>query len=212
MPAAEVVGPGVDSKSLELLTRAILGPAPILNPESSHLLVTIHGPDKAGIIRDVSSALYSHGASISHSKMMTLAADFAIVMHVECDPSKVSDVRMALSSAPLANLGLDISVRSVQPRQRLKPTFTGQVSLTGLDRPGLLYHLSDVLAGQGLNIDHLQTEQHRMPSPESPALFTTHCHVCGDTRPDIDTLRDQLKSLEADLGVHCNIQVVSNDR
>ena len=58
----------------------------------------------------------------------------------------------------------------------------------------------------GLNIEHLQTEQHRTKKG-APQLFTTHCHVCGTAMPDISALREALKQLEAELGVFCKLDV-----
>jgi glycine cleavage system regulatory protein len=131
-------------------------------------------------------------------------------MHVECTPENASDVRLALVGVDAAANGLDVDVRDVTPVERSTPTFAGQLSLTGVDRPGLLYALSDVLSAQGLNIDHLQTEQHLMPAGDMPPLFTTQCHVCGTTSPDLDALRKELKQLEADLGVRCSLKVLND--
>jgi len=202
----------VDGHTLELFSRAMPGPAPVLNPQLAHMLVTVHGADRPGIIRDVTNTLRSHEASVSHSKMMCLSEQFVIVMHVECKPAKASEVRVALVGVDSAANGLDVDVRTVMPNESTAtPTFSGQVSLTGIDRPGLLYALSDVLSAQGLNIDHLQTEQHLMPAGDRgdmPPLFTTQCHVCGTTSPDLAALRKELKQLEADLGVRCSLKVL----
>ena len=58
---------------------------------------------------------------------------------------------------------LIISVRTLQPSAVAapQPVFTAKLWLTGVDKPGLLYHLSNVIADQKLNIEHLQTEQHQ---------------------------------------------------
>lgn len=207
MPVEGVYGQ-VDAHTMELYSRAMPGPAPTLNPKLSHMLVTVHGADRPGIIRDVTNALREQNASVSHSKMMCLAAQFVIVMHVECADDKVNDVRTALAGVDTATNGLDVDVRAVVPVAASSPTFAGQVSLTGVDRPGLLYALSDVLSAQGLNIDHLQTEQHIMPTADAPQLFTTQCHVCGETAPDMGALRAELQKLESDLGVRCHLKVL----
>jgi glycine cleavage system regulatory protein len=60
----------VDARTLELFSRAMPGPAPTLNLKRAHMLVTVHGADRPGIIRDMTNALREHEASVSHSKMM----------------------------------------------------------------------------------------------------------------------------------------------
>jgi len=211
VPAKDAFG-HVDSQTLELITRSIIGPAPKLNSTKSHLLVSVAGPDRPGIIRELASRLYKHDASISHSKMMTLGAEFSIVMHVECTPDKHAEVRNALADSLFANEGLEVNVRTVRPlgaAQRVRPAFTGTVSLTGVDQPGLLFRLCDTLSTFGLNIEHLQTEQHRTMGGASQ-YFTTHCHVCGDKHPELGTLRAALQKLEEDLNVKCDIQLTDS--
>ena len=39
--------------------------------------------------------------------------------------------------------------------------FSAKLWLTGPDKPGLLFRLSEVISEQKLNIEHLQTEQHK---------------------------------------------------
>ena len=129
VPAKDVFGQ-VDASTMELFERALIGPAPRLNPDRSHLLVTVVGPDRPGVIRDVGSLLFNNDASISHSKMMCLGDEFSIVMHVQCDPDKLPGVRNALGGPDLARGGLEVNVRGVQPlteKTKIVPVFTAQV-------------------------------------------------------------------------------------
>ena len=201
----------VDAQALQLFQSAVLGPAPRLNPEKAHLLVTAVGPDKPGIIREIASKLYDQDASITTSKMMCLGEEFSIVLHVECDEGKLEKVRGSLATCEPS---IDVGVRMVQPlgnAGKRVPAFAGHVSLSGVDRPGLLFRLSDVLSKHGLNIEHLQTEQHRTPMGKQGSgqarYFSTHCHVCGHTKPDMDKLRAELVKLEKELDVLCKLTV-----
>ena len=58
--------------------------------------------------------------------------------------------------------GLQISLRTIvpPPLTKTQPLFTAKLWLTAEDKPGLLFHLSELINQQGLNIEHLQTEQH----------------------------------------------------
>ena len=77
--------------------------------------MTINGLDRKGLIKEVSEAMYQHGASITTSKMMSLGEEFSIMMHIECDPAKMNDVPGLLSDISAARRcsrkkhGLDIS-------------------------------------------------------------------------------------------------------
>jgi len=177
------------------------------------MLVSVTGADRKGIIADLSKAIYEGGASITTSKMMSLGADFTIVMHVECPPKNLFATRDALTRNLKSDAGLQATIHDVTPLSETstRPVFTGQVSLTGVDRPGLLYKLSDLLTGKGLSIEHLQTEQHRVRAG-APMVFTTHCHVCGSEKPDIAALRGALKALEKELDVVCSLEIFEGNK
>ena len=51
--------------------------------------------------------------------------------------------------------GLQISLRQIEPPSAApaQPLFTAKLWLTGPDKPGLLFHLVNVCAEQGLNIE-----------------------------------------------------------
>ena len=134
----------------------------------------------------------------------SLGPEFSIMMHVECEPTQARTVRSALVGVK----NLDVTVRGIQPDKGVmdEPKFQGNVTLTGVERPGLVYRLADVLVEYDLNIEHLQTEQHRTRGA-GPQLFTTHCHVCGAEKPDVKALRTRLQKLEKELDVTCSLEL-----
>lgn len=217
----------VDASTMELVTRTVVGPAPRLDKSKAHLLVFVRGPDQPGIISSISKRIFEVDGMITTSKMMSLGAEFAILLHVECAPEALEGLKYSLCPVTgnskiqrtITGQGMDghtttdgvtISVRTLDASKDLapEPVFTGKVWLTGDDRPGLLYNLSEVLASYGLNIEHLQTEQHYQSRPDLPQRFSTSCHVISSTNPDMTAIRQSLKQLEADLNVVCNIEAV----
>ena len=214
----------VDSSTMELMTRTVVGPPPVLDKSQSHLLVFVRGPDRPGIIADLTKQLYAHGGSITTSKMMSLGHEFAITLHVSCEPSALDGLkrhlcpRLAKATTHSGAMGMDVdtkadgvqvSVRQIDPAATVAPppAFTGKVWLSGVDRPGLLYHLSQTLADNSLSIEHLQTEQHHQ-KPGAPQIFSAHCHVSGATHPDMAALKASLKQLEKELSVVCSLEAV----
>ena len=225
VPATNVYSQ-VDSTSMELITRTVVGPAPRLDPSQGHLLVFVRGTDRPGIISNLTKRLYDHGGSITTSKMMSLGPEFAVILHVCCGHDQLAalkqDLCPARGGAAAASQemaahthadGVQVMVRELDPSAAAAasaplPLFTGKVWLTGVDKPGLLYHLSQTLADFDLSIEHLQTEQHHQSHPEAPHFFSTHCHVVSSSQPDMAALKRALKQLERDLNVVCSIEAV----
>ena len=211
LPEGEPVFAGVDAQTLALVTRWIIGPAPRLDPNHAHFLVSVTGDDKPGLIKEITRALYTAGGSITTSKMMSLGSEMSITMHVECAPDREVGVQRALTDKVLtSDLGLEIITRRVEPlapEQKQVPAFSGLVSVTGVDRPGLVYRLTDLLSHHGLNIEHLQTEQHRRRRQNSPPVFTTHCHIASAAPTDTSRLREALNSLAQELELTLKFEV-----
>jgi len=212
IPTGEMYSPHVDARTLELMSRILIGTAPVLDPTCAHLLVNVHGPDRPGVIADLSSRLYHAGGLVSTSKMMKLGSDFSIMMHVSCAPTdlnKVLDGLHKLKSGDDSLAKCEIQVRQVETNGALleaRGGYSANVSLSGEDKAGLLFHLSEVLAAHGLNIDHMQTEQHARTSSSSKQCFTLHGHVVGGSEPDSQSLSKAISKLEGDLSVVCKLQ------
>jgi len=228
---------GVDHDTMELVTRTVVGAPPKLDPSRSHVLIVCRGLDQPGIISNLTQRLYEHDCMVTTSKMLSLGHEFAIMMHASVPPERLdaftSSISTGLGGASSAaktrlhktqtgnflvsdpDAQQYISVRVITPppaEQQDQPTFTAKLWLTGVDKPGLLFHLSQAVAEQGLNIEHLQTEQHVQGSgANSKQVFSAHCHICSGAAgslPDIAKLRARLKELEAQLGVSCSLEEV----
>jgi len=218
IPAGEVLGPHVDSRTLELLSRTLVGRAPVLDPTQAHLLVNLHGPDRPGVISDLSARIFSANGLVSTSKMMKLGNEFSVMMHVSCAPSDLQRVIDGLHkiSAQDSLANCEIQVKQVSVTHGEAPlhrsAYSANVSLSGEDRPGLLFNLSEVLKKHGLNIDHMQTEQHARSSSQTKQCFTLHGHVVGDAEPDIKSLNSAIAKLESDMKVVCKLRRSDSSR
>jgi glycine cleavage system transcriptional repressor len=118
------------------------------------LAITVIGPDRTGIVADVSEALAGVGANLSDSTMTRLRGHFA--MTLICTGPDAAAVDKAL--APICADGrLLATVRSVEP---LDSGETGEpylVSVHGADRLGIVAAVTRVVAAAGGNITDLTT-------------------------------------------------------
>ncbi len=65
------------------------------------------------------------------------------------------------------------------------------LELVGLDRPGIVREISQLLAGQGVNVEELTTN--RVSAPMSAEmLFEAHAHVRVSPATDVSKLRAEL--------------------
>jgi glycine cleavage system transcriptional repressor len=118
----------------------------------NELAITVIGPDRTGIVAEVSEALAAVGANLSDSTMTRLRGHFA--MTLICTGATAEDVEQAL--APLK--GVLTTVRAVEPE--VDADVAGEpylVSVHGADRLGIVAAVTRVVAAAGGNITDLTT-------------------------------------------------------
>lgn len=159
------------------------------------LAITVIGPDRTGIVADVSEALAEVGANLSDSTMTRLRGHFA--MTLICTGPDAAAVDKAL--APICADGhLLATVRSVEPSDRAEPGEPYLVSVHGADRLGIVAAVTRVVAAAGGNITDLTT---RLTGP----LYVLVAEV--DLPPgSADDLAVRLAATALELGVDVTLR------
>ena len=125
------------------------------------LAVTAIGPDRAGLIRDLSGVITGAGGNIQESRMMSLGSEFAVLMLVAGNWHEIGKLRERLDK--LNRDGeLTLTLREAEPRQRGKSA-PYLVDIVSLDREGIVLGLSGFFAGRGLEIAEMSTRRYNAP-------------------------------------------------
>jgi glycine cleavage system regulatory protein len=163
------------------------------------LVLTLLGPDRPGLVEAVSEIVAQHGGNWLESRMAHLAGKFAGILRAEVPPDRVGALREAL--AKLESRGLRILVESSAGApspgsgQRLL-----EIDLVGLDRPGIVRDISQLLAQQGANVEELTTDRSSAPM-SGEMLFHAKARVKVPADADAPSLRAGLERLAGDLMV-----------
>ena len=164
----------------------------------NELAITVIGPDRPGIVADVSEALAGVGANLSDSTMTRLRGHFA--MTLICTGPAAEDVEKAL--VPLK--GVLTTVRAVAPEA--DADVAGEpylVSVHGADRLGIVAAVTRVVAAAGGNITDLTT---RLTGP----LYVLIAEV--DVPPSaVDDLAAQLGVVAQELSVEVTLRRAESD-
>ena len=139
-------------------------PAYLYDKSKAHLMVTATGRDRIGFIGQVASNVAQHKGNVLDVKAYKVGREFVTIMLLECEPSETRAIEKGLLGIP----GVQAAVQHTQPwlsdadspRCKDGVTFTGHLRATGLDRPGLLVSLTELLSAQGLDITSLECRQH----------------------------------------------------
>ncbi len=120
------------------------------------LVVTVIGPDRPGIVSQISAKAQGFGANWAGSRMASLAGQFAGMVHFEVPPENADALAAALRAleSPELRIVIEKSDGTAAPAGRRLV----KVELVGHDRPGIVRDLSGALAQRGVSIEELHTE------------------------------------------------------
>jgi len=165
----------------------------------SQLAVTVIGPDRPGIIADVTEALAQTGVNLEDSTMTLLRGHFAMV--IVCSGS-FPEVKEALE--PLRG-ELVITVREMAPEQAHAPIGPPYLlSVHGADRPGIVSAVTRMIASVGGTITDLTT---RLSGP----LYVLTAEVELPPSAELGMLQRALEITAEELGVGVTLRPAESD-
>lgn len=126
-----------------------------------HILVTVFGPDRTGIVAAVSDRLFDLGANLGDTTFAVLGsgAEFTSVCAFPDDLTP-AEIKAELKSLPeLAGAKISAEPFGLSPVVQPSGRITHRIWLNGGDQPGLLARLSEVLLQFNANIVRLEARQ-----------------------------------------------------
>jgi glycine cleavage system regulatory protein len=168
----------------------------------SDLVLTLIGPDKPGLVESVAEVVAKHDGNWLESRMAHLAGKFAGILRVEISDEKIKGLLAAL--AALEARGLTIVGERGQSAPLSSAGRTLDLELVGLDRPGIVREISQLLADCGANVEELSTDRTSAPM-SGEMLFLAKARVRLPASADLGTLRTSLERLASDLLVEIRL-------
>jgi glycine cleavage system regulatory protein len=166
------------------------------------LVLTLLGPDRPGLVELVAGVIAAHGGNWLESRMSHLAGKFAGILRAELPAERVAAATAAL--AALEARGLKVIVETAARGAAATADQRMDLELVGLDRPGIVREISQLLASNGVNVEELTTN--RVSAPMSAEmLFEARAHVRVAAGADVGKLRAELERLASDLVVEVKL-------
>lgn len=168
------------------------------------LAITASGEDRVGLVEKLTSQITASGCNIEQSRMGVLGGQFALIMRVTGSREALSALESRLG--PLgAELDLAIIHKWTREREQLAPAVPYLVEVVALDNPGIVHNLARFFAGNGINIEALETDTYPAPHTGSP-MFAVHMTVGVPGGTAIARLRDEFFEYCDDLNLDASLE------
>ena len=152
------------------------------------LAITVIGPDRAGLIRDLSKMVTDATGNILESRMIALGSEFAILMLVAGNWHSIAKIREKLDA--LQNQGnMTVTIRDCAPRATVTAV-PYVIDVVSLDHEGIVLALSNFFATRDLEIAELNTRRYNAPHTGA-TMFSIQMTVNVPADIQISTLRDE---------------------
>jgi glycine cleavage system regulatory protein len=168
------------------------------------LVLTAIGDDHAGLVRALSGVIADHNGNWETSRMAHLAGKFAGIVMVTVPDNQVDSLISDLG--PLEQQGLlEVAAELSSPAIRDEGNTRLTLEVVGVDRPGIVRDVSDVLARQMVNIEELETETVSAPM-DGGEIFRARATLSLPNAISIDYLTEALEDLAGQLMVDIELE------
>src|SRR5688500_6901714 len=171
----------------------------------AQLIITAVGPDRPGIVGELTAHLHAAGGNILDSRMVNLRGEFAMMILLELASDDAAGKLSGELPAQGEGLGLRLSVTPQHPAAvRVTDGIPYRLKTYSMDQPGILARLTAVLRAQGVNIEELEARQESAPFAGSP-LFSTEMRITVPRGVPLAQLRRELENVGNEL--NCDVDL-----
>jgi len=152
------------------------------------LAVTAIGPDRAGLVRDLSGIVTDSAGNILESRMIALGSEFAILMLIGGNWAALAKIREKLADLE-QRAKLTITVRDSTPRADPNSA-PYHIDIVTLDHEGIVLSLSDFYASRDLEIAEMNTRRYNAPHTGA-AMFAVQMTVNIPAKVHVANIREE---------------------
>jgi glycine cleavage system transcriptional repressor len=166
------------------------------------IVFTLTGPDRVGLVEEVTDVLLGLGGNVETSRMARLAGEFAILMQVSLDADPSAGLDRAFDHLTAEGYKVTWSRSEGFPAERREGWVPFRIEVHGADHEGIVHEIAAGLSRAGINIESAETETTSAPISATPLFSMTALVLVPPTLSE----RDWREALE-EAGRQLNVDV-----
>ncbi|MCP4198636.1 MAG: ACT domain-containing protein [Proteobacteria bacterium] len=174
--------------------------------DKQQMVLTAIGPDRPGIVKEISSAIHESGANLEDSRMAVLAGDFALIVLFSGEPDSIETIREKCKTIE-QKLDFQITFKPSSSRKEGDGHRLYRFQATGVDQPGIVHTISAILAEFDVNVVSLESRLSHAAF-HGTAIFTFHAEIQVSTQDVIDSLTDRLDEACEELDLDYDMELI----
>jgi glycine cleavage system transcriptional repressor len=159
----------------------------------AQFIISAVGPDRPGIVGELTGHLHSAGGNILDSRMVNLRGEFALMILLELPEDSAATVARDLPGIG-RSMGLSLFVNPQTAPAQVIEGLSYRLKTYSMDQPGIVARLTNLLREHGVNIEDLVAHQDSAAFAGSP-LFVTEMRLTVPPSVSVRKLRAGLETL-----------------
>ena len=164
-------------------------------------VITFAGADRTGLVETLADLVKAHDGDWQQSELTRLGGAFAGVILVSVSSEGFEALDQAVQTGGNTNLSIHMTRATAEPA--IEPNL--RLTLTGPDRPGIVYEITHELAELQINILHFSSHV-QSGAWSGEALFFADLETRTPANLDLDELRDRLDAVEEKMTLEIDIE------
>jgi len=168
---------------------------------NKHIILSVIGPDRPGIVSNISKIVKSHSGNIDKSRMVRLGNFFTIMVLITINQDELANLTKELNN----DSDYEVSINDLGDytnKQNNNDIYT--IHLDAVDNEGLVYKITNELAELNINIEELETNKTNAPM-SGLALFSLIAKI---SQPELnyEILKEKMAILASELDVNITLK------
>ena len=167
----------------------------------AHLVLTVVGDDRAGLVNALAQKVSEAGANWEQSELAELAGAFAGIVLVRVDDARVDEFVASLQPLEgMLKVAVHAGTKAATPAPR-----TLHITVLGNDRPGIVRDVTATIAAHALSIDAFRSRTLDAPMAGG-ILFEAIVEVSIPEGADAAVIRRALEALAGEIQVDLSVE------
>ncbi len=138
---------------------------------SKHLVLTLSGPDRVGMVEEITNLVLKHSGNVEESRMARLGGEFAMLMLINVKAEAGESLEEALNALQNDNYKVTLKYTDTTASQKYNGWMPYKILINGADHEGIVHKIAHHLADKNVNIESMETHIRQAPMSGAPLFI-----------------------------------------
>ena len=170
------------------------------------LVVTIIGPDKRGLVAQLTEEIVAQRANIEESRMSRLGGEFAVIMLLSIAGEAKAELLIGLDKLNSERVQVFVKETDLSRLKVFEGFVPYEISVIGADHEGIVHNIAEYLAELRVQVEDMETHVTKAPITGTP-LFSMYAELQAPPELPLKALRTKMEAIGDSLGVDIEVKL-----